>query len=132
MKSKTLEQAKKFYTENKTALINLLYAEYPGTIDVQEIDNGAENPDIQVVVWFSGFAICYQSSDMNGDGKGQAHWDNDGADTVFDELTAMLSRDERFQGLIAEDEYYPNEYLIDFINDFCRYYADKHDIESYF
>lgn len=132
MKSKTFEQAKKFYTENKADLINLLYAEYHGTIDVQEMDNGGENPDIQVAVWFVGFCICYQSSDMNGNGKGKAHWDNPGADTVFDELTAVLSKDERFQPLIAEEEYHANEYLTDFINDFCRFYAEKHDIESYF
>jgi len=127
MKSKTFEQAKAYYEEKGGELLQVLHDEYPGNIDHQ-ID---ENYD-QVAVWFNGFSLCYQDSDMNGGGKGEPHWSNSGADSGIDELKEILKGDERFQPLIAEDEYWCNEYLNDLINDFCVDYAEKHDIAGYF
>lgn len=127
MKSKTFKQAKTYYEEKKSELLQILHDEYQGNIDHQ-ID---ENYD-QVVVWFNGFSLCYQDSDMNGSRKGEPHWSNPGADSGIDELKEILKDEERFQPLIAEDEYWCNEYLNDFINDFCADYAKKHDIAGYF
>ncbi len=128
MKSKTFEQAGEFYNTKKSELLQILHDEYPGIIDHQII---SENDD-QVAVWFNGFVFCYQDSDMNGSGKGEPHWSNPGADSGLDELKQILKKDERFQPLIAEDEYWCNEYLNDLINDFCYAYAEKHDIAAYF
>lgn len=125
MKSKTFEQAEKFYNENKEILIATLVEEYPGEIDYQ--------PDCdQVVVWFKSFSLCYQNSDMNGGGKGEPHWNNDGANSGLDELKEILRTDDRFNALVAENEYWENEYLNNFINDFCEYFAEKNKIADYF
>jgi len=123
--SNAFEQAKKFYTDNKEVLLNVMLEEFTGSIDFQEEYN-------QVAVWFDGFVICFQDSDMNGDGKGKAHWDNEGANSGLDDLLDILKLDERFSLLVASDEYWENEYLRTLINDFCSKYAEINDIESMF
>ena len=125
MKSETFEQAEKFYRENKDILLEILRKENIGQIDYQtEYD--------QVAVWFDDFSLCYQSSDMNGGGKGEAHWNNDGADLGVYELRNILKKDERFQPLIAEEEYWKYEYFDLIVNDFCAEYAEKNKIADYF
>lgn len=125
MKSKKFEQAEKFYNENKETLLRTLIEENTGSIDYQsEFD--------QVAVWFGGFSLCYQNSDMNGAGKGKPHWNNDGADSGVDELRDLLAADARFQPLIAEDEYWSNEWLNALVQDFCAEFAEKNSIAEYF
>lgn len=121
--SKTFEQAEVFYNENKTQLMSIMFEEFKGEIDYQNEYN-------QVAVWFNGFSICYQDSDMNGDGKGHAHWDNSGADTVFEELGKILKNDQRFSQLFASDEVHDTYFLNQFINDFCSEFDERNDIAS--
>ena len=125
MQSKTFEQAKKFYKDNKEKLIEILHKEFPGQIDYQSEDD-------QVAIWFNGFSLCYQNSDMNGEGKGAPHYDNDGANCGLDELFDILENDDRFSPLIASEEYWKNEYLEMLIHDFCKDFAKKHKIADYF
>ena len=129
MKSKTYEEAEKFYTSNRNNLIKILHNEFQGKIEYQ-IDSEAGWD--QVAVWFDGFSLCYQDSDMNGAGKGEPHWNNDGANCGLDNLSGILENDNRFNGLIAENEYWSNEYLQQLINDFCKDFAEKHNITNYF
>lgn len=125
MKSETFEQAEKFYNENKKRLVEILLDENIGQIDYQvEYD--------QVAVWFDDFALCYQNSDMNGDNIGVPHWNNAGADQGVYDLRNILKKDERFQPLIAKEEYWCNEYLNLIVNDFCAEYAEKNKIDDYF
>ena len=125
MKSKTMEEAKNYYEENNEMLIKIMFEKFHGRIDNQsEFD--------QVAVWFDEFSLCYQNSDMNGKNKGEPHWNNDGANDGVDLLKNILSEDERFQRLIAEDEYWKNEYLNILINDFCEDFAEKNKIADYF
>jgi hypothetical protein len=125
MKSSTFKQARKFYDENATKLTSVLHNELRHEIDYQsEYD--------QVAVWFDDFSLCYQNSDMNGGGKGEPHWNNEGANDGLDKLKDILTADDRFNALIAEDEYWSDEYLNTFINDFCDDFAEKHDISDYF
>jgi len=127
MESKTFEQAENFYNKNKNALLKIMHEEFDGTIDHQI----SENYD-QVAVWFGKFAVCYQDSDMNGGSKGEPHFNNDGANDGLDDLKEILKKDERFQPLIAKEEFWKNEFLRQIINDFCRSYAEKHKIADYF
>ena len=125
MKSLTFEEAEKYYNEKKGVLLVELHNRFPGEIDYQaEYD--------QVAVWFEGFSLCYQNSDMNGAGKGEPHWNNDGANDGLDMLFEILKNDDRFNALIAENEYWSNEYLNQLINDFCDDFAEKHNISDYF
>jgi hypothetical protein len=125
MKNQKFAQAKKFYNENKENLLRTLLKEQTGEIDYQsEYD--------QVAVWFDGFSLCYQNSDMNGAGKGYPHWNNPGADSGVDELRDMLAADARFQPLIAEDESWPNEWLNTLVQDFCAEFEEKNNIAGYF
>ena len=125
MKSQTFEQAEKNYNEKKEELIETMHSEFKGDIDYQgEWD--------QVAVWFNGFSLCYQNSDMNGAGKGEPHYNNDGANSGLDELKDILKIDDRFNSLIAENEHWENEYLDQLIHDFCNDYAKKHGIADYF
>jgi hypothetical protein len=125
MESKTFEQAQKFYTDKKETLLNILHTEFKADVDYQADYD-------QVAVWFDGFSICYQNSDMNGSGKGEPHWNNDGANSGIDELREILKKDERFNPLVALDEYWSNEYLNVFIDDFCADFAEKHGITDLF
>jgi hypothetical protein len=125
MESRTFEQAEKFYKENKAALLKIMMDEFKGEIEYQE---GFD----QVSVWFDNFSLCYQNSDMNGDGRGKAHWDNDGANCGIDELKEILKKDNRFNSLIAKDEYWDEEYLKEIVDDFCAEYSKKHNIEDMF
>lgn len=125
MENKTFTEAEKFYNENKDRLVETLLSENEGQIDDQP-----END--QVAVWFDSFSLCYQNSDMNGGGKGEPHWNNAGADSGLDDLLEILKKDERFQPLIAKDEYWKNEYLRQIIQDFCAEYAERHEIAGYF
>ena len=125
MKSLTFEEAEKYYNEKKGVLLVELHNRFPGEIDYQaEYD--------QVAVWFEGFSLCYQNSDMNGDGEGAPHYDNDGANCGLDELFNILKNDDRFNPLIANEEYWENEYLEELIHDFCKDFAEKHKIADYF
>lgn len=125
MKSENFDQAKKFYAENKKAMIALIHDEFHGEIEYQEeLD--------QVAVWFSGFSICYQNSDINGNGKGEPHWNNEGANGGLDELREILKNDDRFNALIAKNECWENEYLNAFISDFCADFAERHKIANMF
>ena len=122
---KSNEQAEKFYHENKKRLVDILLDENRGQIDYQaEYD--------QVAVWFDDFVLCYQDSDMNGDNVGAPHWNNNGADFGVYELRNILKKDERFQPLIAEEEYWQYEYFDLIVNDFCADYAEIHKIADYF
>lgn len=121
--STTFEQAELFYNENKAKLMKIMFSEFDGRIDYQEEYN-------QVAVWFGGFCICYQDSDMNGNGKGRAHWDNSGADSVFCDLGEILKNDERFSELYASDEVHDDYFIKAFINDFCEEFAERNNIES--
>ena len=125
MKSKKIAEAEKFYHENKKRLLDILIDENIGQIDYQvEYD--------QVAVWFDNFSLCYQDSDMNGDNVGAPHWNNNGADFGVYELRNILKKDERFQPLIAEEEYWQYEYFDLIVNDFCADYAEIHKIADYF
>ena len=129
MKSQTFEQAEKVYNENKDALIKNIYEMFNSSIDYQEEWD-------QVAVWFSGiagnFSLCYQNSDMNGESRGEANYDNPGADSGLDELKEILKNDERFQQLIAEEEYWKYEFLEKLISDFCVDFFEKNSIADYF
>lgn len=125
MESSTFEQAEKFYNENKAALLKIMMDEFKGEIEYQEEFD-------QIAVWFENFSLCYQNGDMAGSRKGEAVWDNEGANSGIDDLKEMLKRDDRFNSLIAKDEYWEDEYLNDLINYFCSEFAKKHNIESMF
>jgi hypothetical protein len=64
--------------------------------------------------------------------RGEAHFDNDGADSGIAKLRDVLKNDDRFTPLIAVDEFWKNEYLNNFIHLFCRDYAKKHHIIDMF
>ena len=120
-----MEEAAKFYSENKENLLSIMLNEFKGNIDYQaEWD--------QVAVWFPGFSLCYQNGDMNGDDKGTPCFNNDGANNGLTELKEILKKDERFQPLVASEEYWKNEYVNEIINDFCIEFAKQNNIASYF
>lgn len=125
MKSKNMEDAKKYFDENHQQLLRLLLTENSGIIEYQKEEN-------QVVVRFDGFALCYQNSSMSGGGKGKAHYNNPGANEGLDELREMLEKRQEFAPLVASAEYHKYEYLNELIYLFCKSYADKNDIVSYF
>tara|TARA_R100000541_G_C1897352_1_gene84079 strand:+ start:91471 stop:91869 length:399 start_codon:yes stop_codon:yes gene_type:complete len=119
----TLEQAEIFYKENKDKLIEIMFSAFQGNIDHQYEYN-------QIAVWFDGFCICYQDSDMNGNGKGRAHWDNSGADTVYNDLGKILKNDGIFSELYASDETDDSYFLNAFIDDFCSEFAKRNNIDE--
>lgn len=125
MESKTMAEAREFYEKNKNGLLEAMLEEFQGKIDNQ--------PEYgQVVVYFEDFAICYQNGDMNGGRKGEPVWNNPGADDGLAELRELLSKDERFQPLIASEEFWMYEYLEELINNFCEQYAEIHNVAKYF
>jgi len=121
--SNTFGQAEIFYNENKATLIEVMFSDFKGSIDRQDEYN-------QIAVDFDGFIICYQDSDMNGDDKGKAHWSNPGADAVFTDLGKILKNDKRFSKLYASDEVHDNYFIETFINDFCREFAKRNNIDE--
>ena len=133
--SKTFEQAEKFFNENKDSLLDIMFNELKEGVSVDDqtdYDDDGELIYNQIVLWGNGFDLCCQDSDMNGAGKGNAHYDNSGADSGFDELQDLLINDDRTNALYAEDEFHAKE----FIRDFARLIADKlvahFDVESMF
>lgn len=119
MMSKTYEQAEKFYEEHKDEIYKKLAVNF-------EIDNQREYH--QVAVWFKDFSICYQDSDMNGGGVGEAHAFNSGADSVIEEMGRVINNDDFMSGLVASDEYHEDYFVDEFIYYFCDRFADEHDI----
>lgn len=87
----------------------------------------------QVAVWFTTFgkkwSICYQNGDMNGAHKGVATFTNDGADCGLRELREILEEKEEFQHLIDKTTYWKYCELDEFIKEFCKFFAEKNNIE---
>lgn len=133
--SKTLDQAKKFFDENKSRLLTVMFTElcHGVTVDHQTdyTDDGVLCMD-QVVLSFEGFSLCCQDSDMNGNGKGKAHYTNCGADSGFDDLIELLVSDERTSKLHASDETHENEYVNDFSYLLCDKLIEHFNVTSYF
>lgn len=121
----TFEQAEHFYNKNKAELLEILFDELVYNVNYQ-------SEYYQVAVWFDGFVICYQDSDMNSDGKGQLHWNYYGADSIFQDLGEILKNDKRFSKLYASDKVHDYHFIIEFMNDFCLEFAKRNDINNMF
>ncbi|HQZ60354.1 MAG TPA: hypothetical protein PLQ39_11815 [Acinetobacter sp.] len=123
--SSTFEQASKFFEENKDAILELLLEELKGEIEYQSEWN-------QVAVWFKpeGLILCYQNGDMAGNHKGEACWNNDGANSGVEVLRDLIANDPRFCQLYAEDEYWSYEYVNDMVALFCESFAERNNIED--
>lgn len=119
----TFEEAKVFFDNNKNHILHLLLDELKGEIEYQSEWN-------QVAVWFKDFSLCYQNGDMNGDKKGQAVWNNDGANIGVEVLRDLIANDPRFCPLYAEDKYWSYEYVNDMVALFCDAFAERNNIES--
>lgn len=116
MKSNTFEQAEKFYRENKKRLLKIMLDEFKGTIDQQK-NRG------QVVAWFDGFSLHYTNGNMRGPTKDQIN-------CGLNSLKKILEKDDRFNALIAKDEYCGDEYLELFTHIFCSHFALKNNIQE--
>ena len=101
------------------------------SIDPQRIGG-----QLQVAVWLKSFgkdwSICYQNGDMNGDRKGEAVFDNAGADCGLIECRDILKNIPEFQSLVDLDTYCSYEDLDELIRVFCSNFAQEHNIDSYF
>jgi hypothetical protein len=99
-----------------------------------EIDQQVEED--QVVIWFQSFgqdwSICYQNGDMSGGHKGKGVWDNDGANYGLDQLEKILLSRPEFDNLVNHEHRQLQYEIEDFINEFCRVFRDKHDINNHF
>lgn len=123
--SQTFDEAKAFFDKNKNSILELLLEELKGEIEYQsEYD--------QVAVWFKDFSLCYQNGDMNGNKKGQAIWNNDGADSGVKVLRDLIANDPRFSPLYAENEYWSYEYVNDMVALFCDEFAERNSIADMF
>lgn len=120
--SNTFEQAEKFYNENKDRLIG----EFLSEVDGSDLEYQAEYD--QVII----FGLCCQNSDMNGNGRGTAHYDNDGADQGFDDLVDWIANDERTEPLIATEEFWSKEWARTFAHDLAKAIIERFEIESMF
>ncbi len=123
LNSSTFDVAKVFFDNNKNHILHLLLDELKGEIEYQSEYN-------QVAVWFKDFSLCYQNGDMNGDKKGQAVWNNEGADSGLKDLRDLIANDPRFAPLYAEDEYWSYKYVDDMVALFCDAFAEENDIKS--
>ncbi len=101
-----------------------------------EIDVQVEPEYTQVAVWLKSFgqdwSICYQNGDMNGDKKGQAIFDNEGANCGLRECRDILKDKPEFAALVDLDTYWSYEDLDELINEFCRKFAVEHEISQNF
>ncbi len=125
--SQTFDEAKAFFDKNKNSILELLLEELKGEIEYQsEYD--------QVAVWFNpdNLVLCYQNGDMNGNKKGQAIWNNDGADSGVKVLRDLIANDPRFSPLYAENEYWSYEYVNDMVALFCDEFAERNSIADMF
>ena len=123
--SQTFDEAKAFFDKNNNSILELLLEELKGEIEYQsEYD--------QVAVWFKEFSLCYQNGDMNGNKKGQAIWNNDGADSGVKVLRDLIANDSRFSPLYAEDEYWSFEYVDETVALFCDEFAERNSIADMF
>ncbi len=123
LNSSTFEEAKLFFENNKQKILSLLLKELEGEIEYQSEYN-------QVAVWFKDFSLCYQNGDMAGNRKGEAIWNNDGANSGVQELRDLIANDPRFAPLYAEDEYWSYEYVDGMVALFCDAFAERNNIES--
>jgi len=117
----TKEQLKKLITDNTTF-----------DIDLQDLGGG----NVQVAVFLNTFSqdwtLCYQNGDMNGDHRGEAIFDNDGADDGLEELREILQNRAEFQHLIDETTFHSHLELDELIYEFCEEFGEKHNLDSYF
>jgi hypothetical protein len=97
-------------------------------IDPQSFEDGS----IQIAVWLKTFgqnwSICYQNGDMNGNHKGEAIYNNDGANIGLRECRNILKERPEFAHLIDLNTYWSYEELDELINEFCRLFAEQHKI----
>jgi hypothetical protein len=89
-----------------------------------------EKPDLiednQVIF----FGLCYQDSDMNGDYKYCANYDNDGADYGFCELIDTIEKD--YPKLVDETTYHSRYWVEQMAHNIALEFFDAFKIKTYF
>lgn len=108
-----------FYNENKLSIIEdfLLRAK-------------EEKPNVDEFNQVFFFGLCYQSSDMNGNNKYCANYDNDGADYGFYELVDMIESD--YHELVDNETYHKRYWVVQAAHDVANEFFEKFNIKSYF